>query len=120
MSAWRFNGSAEYCLQVPDEEDLLKRRIKAEQRKQQAAVALEIKAASTSAATAAALASKSGTSLAGGSVGELKAITLVVRWVTADYVLGCEMMNVCDLVLRKGTAGSDVQKVDHAVCCLPA
>jgi hypothetical protein len=66
---------------VPDEEDLLKRRIKAEQRKQQAAVALDIKAVSASAAKGAALATKSGRSLAGGSVGELKAITLVVRCV---------------------------------------
>ncbi|WIA20601.1 hypothetical protein OEZ85_004985 [Tetradesmus obliquus] len=64
---------------VPDEEDLLKRRIKAEQRKQQAAIALEIKASSGSAATETALAAKSGRSLAGGSVAEMKAITLVVR-----------------------------------------
>lgn len=73
------------CLQVPDEEDLLKRRIKAEQRKQQAAVALEIKAASASAATETALAAKSGRSLAGGSVAEMKAITLVVRWVVRPF-----------------------------------
>jgi hypothetical protein len=66
-------------LQVPDEEDLLKRRIKAEQRKQQAAVALEIKAASASAATAAAVAGKSSHSVAAAGLGELQPITVVVR-----------------------------------------
>jgi hypothetical protein len=66
---------------VPDEEDLLKRRIKAEQRKQQAAVALEIRAARAGAATAAGLAGKSDHGLEAGGLGELQPITVVVRWV---------------------------------------
>lgn len=62
------------CLQVPDEKDLLKRRIRAEQRKQRALTLLDGSNESPAVAPG-----KSGKSLVSGTVGCTKAITLVVR-----------------------------------------
>lgn len=72
---------------VPDEDDLLKRRVKAEQRKQRALMAadetaidvVQALASGAAPATDPALVRSGTKSLATGTVGEMKAITLVVR-----------------------------------------